>query len=157
MTAVRAGHEGRQVQASEGASGSLVMGLRCSRRAGPAAVGCTADAAGDGVDFIAAVGGADAGGGQPAGLGERIELVGAVSVELAAVREEPADLMVGGLAGGAGVAEGDQQGVFLKLVGLGFQGERVVFAGLFGLFEGVGVEVLRCDVAGLRQGGYGGL
>ncbi|MDH6493743.1 hypothetical protein [Streptomyces sp. SAI-127] len=73
-------------------------------------------------------------------------------MELAAVREEPADLMVGGLAGGAGVAEGDQQGVFLKLVGLGFQGERVVFAGLFGLFEGVGVEVLRCDVAGLRQG-----
>lgn len=85
-------------------------------------------------------------------MGERFELVGAVSVELAAVREESADLAVGCLACGAGVAEGDQQGVFLKLVPLGFQGERVVFAGLFGLFEGVGVEVLRCDVAGLRQG-----
>ncbi|WP_328980486.1 hypothetical protein [Streptomyces canus] len=85
-------------------------------------------------------------------MGERFELVGAVSVELAAVCEEPADLAVGGLAGGEGVAEGDQQGVFLKVVALGFQGERVVFAGLFGLFEGVGVKLFRCDVAGLRQG-----
>lgn len=39
-----------------------------------------------------------------------------------------------------------------KVVALGFEGERVVFAGLFGLFEGVGVELLRCDVAGLRRG-----
>lgn len=72
-------------------------------------------------------------------------------MELPSVGEEMTDLAVGGLAGGAGVAESDQQGVFAQVVVLGLDGERVVLAGLFGFREGVGIELLRCDVTWLRQ------
>ncbi|MFF5139179.1 hypothetical protein ACFY6U_05410 [Streptomyces sp. NPDC013157] len=56
-----------------------------------------------------------------------------------------------GLAGGAGVAEGDQQRVFTLVVVPRFQGERIVGPGLFGLRESVGVALLRRDVTGRRQ------
>ncbi|MEH0516908.1 hypothetical protein QBC31_40555 [Streptomyces sp. B21-079] len=50
-------------------------------------------------------------------------------MELAAVGEEVADLAVGGLARGAGVAESDQQRVFLQVIALRFERESVVLAG----------------------------
>src|SRR6266496_1854637 len=64
-----------------------------------------------GVDIGGGVGGADAGDGFAAGLGEVGEPVGAGGGQLAGVGEQDADVAVGLVAAGVGGAEGGQDGI----------------------------------------------
>jgi hypothetical protein len=61
-----------------------------------------------------------------------------------------------GLLAGAGVARGEQEGVFLRAVALGLKVGRILRTGMFRLFTDVVEAPLGRDVAGLRQRGANG-